>query len=99
MRNRFSEWYAEQVTELYCNGEDDPVDVSSAQMKCLGARWIEQTVEYLAENPHIIVSGFRHAGIYAALGLLDNDADDELPDYNDTSAESDWESCDEDQLS
>ena len=30
MRNKFSEWYAKQVTELYCNGEDDPVDLSSA---------------------------------------------------------------------
>ena len=67
-------------------------------MKYLGARWIEQAVEYLADNPHNIVSGFRHAGIYAALGLLDND-DDELPDYDDTSAESDYDSCDEDQLS
>ena len=67
-------------------------------MKCLGIRWIEQAVEYLADNPHIVVSGFRHAGIYAALGLLDND-DDELPDYDDTSAESDYNSCDEDQLS
>ena len=64
----------------------------------LGTRWIEQAVGYLANNPHIIVSGFWHAGIYAALGLLDND-DDKLPDYDETSAESDYDSCDEDQLS
>lgn len=45
-----------------------------------------------------IVSNFWHAGIYAALGLLDND-DDELPDYDVTSVESNYDSCDEDQLS
>ena len=98
MRKKFSEWYAEQVTELYCNGEDDPVDLSSALMKCLGARWIEQAIEYLADNPHFIVSGFRHAGIYAALEILDNDVD-ELPDYDNTSAESDCDLYDENQLS
>ena len=98
MRNKFSEWYSEQVTELYCNGEDDPVDLSSARMKCLGARWIEQAMEYLADNPNIIVSGSRHAGIYATLGLLDKD-DDDLPDCDDTSPESEFDSCDEDQLS
>ena len=98
MPNKFSEWYSEQVIGLYCNGEDDSVDLSSARMKCLGARWIEQAMEYLADNPHIVVSSFRHAGIYAALGLLDED-DDDLPDCDDTSPESDFDSCDEDQLS
>ena len=67
-------------------------------MKCLGARWIEQAMEYLADNPNIIVSGSRHAGIYAALGLLDKD-DDDLPDCDDTSPESKFDSCEEDQLS
>ena len=33
---------------------------------------------YLADKPHIIVNGFKHAGIYSALGLLD---DDDIPDY------------------
>lgn len=56
MHNKFSEWYAKQVTELYCNGEDDPVNLSSAQMKCLGTRWIEQAVEYLVDNSHIMHS-------------------------------------------
>ena len=55
-------------------------------------------MEYLADNPHIIASGFWHAGIYAALGLLDKDEDD-LPDYDDTSPESEFDSYDEDQLS
>ena len=37
-----------------------------------------QLYEYLEDNPQIIVHGFRHAGIYSALGLLD---EDDLSDY------------------
>ena len=70
MRKKFSEWYAQQVTELYVN---EPVDLSSAQMECLDAQWMKEVVEHLADNPHIIINGFRHAGIYTALGLIDDD--------------------------
>ena len=34
--------------------------------------------EYLENNLQIIVHGFRHAGIFNALGILD---DDDLPEY------------------
>ena len=30
LHNKFSEWYSEQVTGLYCNDEDDPMDLSLA---------------------------------------------------------------------
>ena len=46
-----------------------------------------QLYEYLEDNPQIIVHGFRHAGIYDALGLLD---EDDLPDYT-TTDESDMD--------
>ena len=32
----------------------------------------------MENNPHIIVHGFQHAGIFDALGIIDQD---ELPDY------------------
>ena len=35
--------------------------------------------EHLQDNPEIIVHGFRHAGIFEALSILD---EDELPTYN-----------------
>ena len=38
--NRFSEWYAEQVTEQFYNDDYEPVDLSAARMKCLGAQWM-----------------------------------------------------------
>ena len=92
IRNKFSEWYAEQVTELFYNDDDDPVDLSTARMKCLGAQWMVALFEHLTNNPHIIVNGFQHAGIFTALGLLDDDT--ELPDYGEMSADSDYELSD-----
>ena len=50
-------------------------------------------VEYLQDNTQIIVHGFRHAGVFDALGILD---DDELPDYmNDEDSDLDEDSVDE----
>ena len=56
-------------------------------MKCLGAQWMVALYEHLTDNPHIIVNGFRHAGIFTALGLLNDDVDDDtdLSCYSETS--------------
>ena len=48
----------------------------------------------MTNNPHVIVHGFRHAGIFAALGLLD---DTELSEYGEMSADSDYELSDDQQ--
>ena len=96
IRNKFSEWYAEQAMELFYNDDDDPVDLSTVRMKCVGAQWMVALYEYLTNNPHVIVHGFRHAGMFAALGLLD---DTELSDYVEMSADSDYELSDDDQQS
>ena len=58
IRNKFSEWYAEQVTELFYNEDDDPVNLPTARMKCLGARWMVALLEHLTNNPHVIINGF-----------------------------------------
>ena len=44
----------------------------SAAMKVLTAKWLVEMGEYLSENPQIVVNGFRHAGISAALDLDDS---------------------------
>ena len=59
-----------------------------------GAQWMVVLYEYLINNPHVIVHGFQHAGIFAALGLLD---DTELSDYSKMSANSDYELSDDQQ--
>ena len=65
IHNKFSEWYAEQVMELFYN-DDNPVDLSTARMKCVGAQWMVALYEHLTNNPRVIVHGFQHAGIFAA---------------------------------
>ena len=83
LRSKFSEWYSDELAELLDNNDDDTtVDLSTAIMKSVGGKWIVQLYEYLENNPHIIVHGFRHAGFFSALGLLDND--DSTPDYSTT---------------
>ena len=52
-------------------------------------------LEHLTNNPHAIVNGFRHAGIFYALGLLDDDT--ELPDYSEMSVDSEYELSDDQQ--
>ena len=43
-----------------------------------------EVMEYLEDNPHIVVNRFKHAGIHQALGML-NDEYKELPTYTDDS--------------
>ncbi len=40
----------------------------------LGARWLVEAVEYISENPSIIVYGFSRSGIF---GALDNSRESE----------------------
>ena len=49
--------------------------------------------EHLIDNPHVIVNGFRHAGIFTALGWLNDDFDNDtnLYYYSEMSAEFDYE--------
>jgi len=78
LRSKFSDWYADKLAELFINDDNMPADLSTARMKCIGGQWIVQAFEHLQDNPHIIVNGFRHAGIFDALEIIDQD---ELPDY------------------
>ena len=56
-----------------------------------------EVIEYLQNNPHIVVNGFKCTGIHQALGMLCDDTD--LPTYSDDSFEySDDESLDEVEL-
>ena len=94
LRSKFSEWYSEELSEQFINGDDDePVDTLTARMKCVGGRWLMEVMEYLEDNPHIVVNGFKHAGIHQALGML-NDDYEELPRYTDDSEYTDDDSFD-----
>lgn len=85
LRSKFTEWYSDELVELFDDNEDSEdttIDLSTATMKSVGGKWMVQLYDHLTDNPHIIVHGFRHAGVYIALGLLDDD--DDIPDYTTT---------------
>ena len=39
LQAQFSEWYADELTEKFIDGDDEPVDISTARMKCVGGQW------------------------------------------------------------
>ena len=83
LKRRFEQWYSDEVTKQLEGVEDiesvevQPVDMCSAAMKVLTAKWLVEMGEYLSENPQIVVNGFRHAGISAALDLDDSNESDQ----------------------
>ena len=73
LRQKFTEWYAEQVAAQLEDEENiDPQHVkpnklTAPVMKSVGARWIVQMYEYIQDNPAIIVNGSHKAGIPQAI--------------------------------
>ena len=47
----------------------NPVDVSLAIMKMIGANWLVEAAKYIADNPQLIVNWFVSAGIFQALDV------------------------------
>ncbi len=74
MKGKFKEWYADQITKQLQSQNDGgsvqlkPVDMGLPSLKELGAKWLVETADYIANNPqYIIVNGFMRAGISGAL--------------------------------
>uniref|UniRef100_A0A1X7VTN4 Uncharacterized protein n=1 Tax=Amphimedon queenslandica TaxID=400682 RepID=A0A1X7VTN4_AMPQE len=91
-------WYSDEVVQQLSvvNGDFDsidPIDLSTARMKCVSARWIVRMSEYLQSCPDIIANGFKAIGksIDAGKPILDDDGDFESADSHNGS---DDESCD-----
>ncbi len=81
---RFEEWYAAEVTKQLQDVELDieeiesiPVDLSFARVKELSAQWLVDMVEYISDNPNIVVNGFLRSEITPALDGLREDASNE----------------------
>ena len=95
LKEQFQNWYSEQVTRQL-DGEDvenvdlEPVELSMAVMKEIGAKWLVDMADYISNNPQFIVNGFLHAGISEA---LDGNTDNDTPVFNsdETKSESDDE--------
>ena len=73
LRNEFQMWYSNEISkQLMAREIDDveelePVDISTAHMKCIGAPWLVRMFEHFHESPHIIVNGFLAASIPQSL--------------------------------
>ena len=62
LKCKFKQWYSDEVTKQL-EGVDDieaieiqPVDMHSASMKVLTAKWLVEMGEFLPENPQIVVN-------------------------------------------
>ena len=70
--------------------ELQPVELSLAVLKEVGAKWLVGMADYISSNPQIVVNGFMHAGITRALdGLEDESSDSTQPREFDSDSDSD----------
>ena len=88
LKSEFQKWYSEEIAHQLSNSDGDidsldPVDLTTARMKCVSARWIEQMFNYLSNSPDIIVHGFKAIASSIEAGkpvLADIDSDNETDD-------------------
>ena len=74
IREKFNAWYAEQVAQQLDDGEDlQPINLTGAAMKSIGAKWIVQMFEYIRDNPSLVVNGFHKAEIPQAIDSINED--------------------------
>ena len=75
LKRKFELWYSEQVAAQREGHDIDdldsleiqPIDMSLAIMKQVGAKWLVEMAEYISGNPQFIVNGFIEAGIPSAI--------------------------------
>ena len=104
LRKQFQQWYSEKVLEQITQEGVDaanitPIKLEMPILKELMAKWLVKMAEYLADNPHFIVNGFRKSGIPGALDGLDeqNQIDEiESDEYSDSDEEYDEDGDSED---
>lgn len=64
---KFNIWCSELVAQQLEEDDDQldvqPVNLTTAAMRSIGARWIVQMYKHLCDNPQIIVNGFLKARI------------------------------------
>ena len=64
LEREFQAWYASEVTaSLRTSDEINPINLTTQEMKHLGAQWLVKMYEHLLDNPHLIVNGFVATGI------------------------------------
>ncbi len=78
LQNQFQDWYANEVMkQMRTNDELLPINLSSVEMKHVGAKWILAMFEHISNNPHLIVNGFVASGITDSISSAHLEADEE----------------------
>ena len=102
LKKEFQTWYAEKITHQLqsCAVEDlEPVDLSTSQMKCVGAQWLVKLVDQLSQSPDIIVNEFIRSGISPSLSagrpVMDSEGNSTIDEESEESVESEEEEFDE----
>ena len=75
MKSRFNEWYSEQITAALKAGKDIQdvvVDMSTPVIRNNHAAWMVSAHAQLNGTPSIVTTGFRMAGITAAVTAVRN---------------------------
>ena len=111
LQKEFQNWYAGELKEKMDAASDEdeiePVDLTTARMKCVGAQWLVRLYEYLCNNPHIIVNGFHAASISQSIDagkpILNNtielSCDEDGSDDSDSNTDSDLDEFSDDEYS
>ena len=96
LQSQFQNWYASELKkqiDTVCDIDDlEPIDLTTAKMKCISAQWITKLYEYLCKNPEIIVNGFLAAGISQALDASESDEIIDLDSESDYDSDGDYSS-------
>ena len=95
LRSEFQKWYANEIglqLTTASNEELEPVDLSTAKMKSVGAQWLVRLDEYISESPDIIVNGFIASGIPQSIDFSDCDESTSTSEVSEDSEDSD--NCD-----
>ncbi len=74
LRGEFQLWYSEKLSaqlDEELEGDPGPVNLASAAMKAVWAKWLVRMFEYVQQRPSLVVNGFTHAGIPQALDNSD----------------------------
>ena len=101
LRSEFQKWYANEIgpqLTTASNEELEPVDLSTAKMKSVGAQWLVRLDEYISESPDIIVNGFIASGIPqsidAGMPIVNEDFSDSDESTSTSEDSEDSDDCD-----
>jgi len=83
LEREFQDWYSKEILrQMNDDHEPIPVNLTSVEMKHIGAQWLVRLFEHVSNNPHLVVNGFIAAGITGAFDDAHGESDIEEYEYS-----------------